>query len=127
MSQRLEARVDPFGVARTPLAVTILAAHRAQALAVLAAQRLHRQREKELLPDDIAQVEHIILVERRAQAILGDRLAVLVVRVVPVWPVWPVWPAWPAWPAWTAWPTWTGCGGSLLCWRAWLAAFAKQV
>ena len=54
------ARVDPLGPARARLAVAIHPAHRTQPAAIVAAQRLHRQRQKKLLPNDLAQVQHFV-------------------------------------------------------------------
>src|SRR6266851_1929594 len=51
-----KARIFPVSLARTRLPIQIRAADHAQPLAALAAQRLHRERQVELLPYQMAEV-----------------------------------------------------------------------
>ena len=53
-------------------AIQVRAAHRAQALAAVAAERLHRQRQIELLAHQLAEVDLVVLVERRRQIVFFD-------------------------------------------------------
>ncbi len=57
-------------LARTARDVAIDAAHRAQALARLAAQRLHRQRQVKLLAQQLIQVDLVVTVVADLEVVL---------------------------------------------------------
>src|SRR5262245_180399 len=61
--------VAPAGARTT---IQIRAADRAQSAAILAAQRLHRQRQVELLPHQLTEIDLVVLVERRREIVFLD-------------------------------------------------------
>src|SRR3954469_16242241 len=71
-TERGESRIVPGAMAVARFAIQVLAAGRAQALAVLAAERLHRQRQVELFAHQLPEVDLVVVVERRRQIVLFD-------------------------------------------------------
>src|SRR5690348_11812117 len=61
--QRIQPRVFPLRRARTRRAIEVRAAFGAEALAILRAERLHRQRELELLAHQLFEIQRLVLVE----------------------------------------------------------------
>src|SRR5262245_34968680 len=78
-----EARIFPPRAAQTRAAIEVPAADRTESAAVLAAQRLHRQREIELLAHQLSQVNLLVLIERRRQVVFLD-LALALAGVAPM-------------------------------------------
>src|SRR6185295_9501927 len=70
--QRFKSRVHPRGLACARFAVAIRAAHGTETLARFLAERLHRQRQVELLSYDFAEVDRLVLVVRHSEVVLFD-------------------------------------------------------
>jgi hypothetical protein len=66
-----QPRVDPAGLAVAALDVEVGAAHRAQSLAVGAAERLHRQREQALLAHQQREIDLLVAVETGRRVVIG--------------------------------------------------------
>ena len=70
--QRREPRIFELGRARARARIAVGAALRAKAGAVLAAQRLHWQRQVKLLAEHFVEVDLIVAIHARIEILLGD-------------------------------------------------------
>src|SRR5262245_2784024 len=88
LAQCVKARIIPIALAVARALVPIDPADRAQSAAVVPAERLHRQREVELLPHQMTEIDLVVLIERRRQIVVFDFLlwlpgaGVLALRVI---------------------------------------------
>src|SRR5581483_3300593 len=69
---RRQSRIVPVAPAVAGAAIQVRAARWTQAPTLVAAERLHRQRQVELLAHQLSEIDRLILVERRREVFILD-------------------------------------------------------